>query len=250
MAKLIIKDLNLFNTYLNAISSLVDSCKFTIDENECTVMSVDDSKVFRVFFRTNVILSDSKVEFCIGELNKFNRSISTLRDFKGDDNQAVINFDGNFLKMKDKIKFSLKLIKEEVIKRMIAAPITAKLEPTHGFKLNNATMKKLCSMTFISTDDTSHRVYLYKEDEKIIGELDNKKINICDSISIPISTDFYGDWTGPVITKLDDFRKWNLLGAPEINIHVIKQGACIILNEINNGDFYAKVKIVCPTVKK
>lgn len=250
MAKLTVKNISLFSNFLGAICKLVNSCKFIIDENECTVMSVDESKVFRVYFKTNSIVSDEKVEFCLGELNKFNRSISTLKDFKGDDNTSEITFDGNFLKSKDKVKFSLKLIKEEVIKRLIATEMKMKLETTHGFTLSNVLMKKFCSMTFITIDENSHKVYLYKENDAIVGELNNKAANICDSISIPISNDYFGEWSTPILTKLDTFRLWNLLDAPEIKINIVKQGAYIIHNEVCKDDLYVKIKIVCPMAKK
>jgi hypothetical protein len=250
MVKLIVKDLDLFDSYLNSISKLVDSCKFTINSEECTVMAVDEKKIFRAFFKTNSLVSDTPVEFCLGELMKFCRSISTLRDFKGEDNTVELQFDGNFLKLKDKIKFSLKTIKEEVITRFIGSEIKATLEPVFGFTVNNVLMKKLNSMSFISRDEDSHRVYLYKEDDKIIGEIDNKNATIRDSIAIPITSDFYGEWSAPIVTKLDYFRLWNLLNAKEIKVDVVKQGVCIIVNEIAKSDFYVKIKIVSPVIKK
>lgn len=246
-----IVDLEVFDKYISAVNKLVNSCKFIIGDKECTILSIDENQVFRVSFKTNAVISDTPVSFCLNELVKFSRSISTLKEFKGSEhNTATFTYDGNFIELKDVVKFKLKLVKEEVIQRYIDKEITAKLENLASFQLNYTLMKKLCGMSFISTADDSHKLYLYKEGDSIIGEIDNKQMNIRDSIAIPISKNFTGDWSTPLICKLDHFRMWNLLDVPEITVNVIKQGAFVITNSANKNGIVSNVKIISPMLKQ
>lgn len=245
MPKINVTDLENFNRFINSISKLVTSCKFVIDSKKCEVSAVDENKKFRVFFETDSILSDTKVEFCLSEISKLCSSISTLREFKTDkDNTTILEYDGTNIKLNDGIKFSLKTIKEEVIKRLITEKLKIELDEVYGFTLDNKMMKKLCSMSFISGSSDTHKIYIYKNDNKIIGEVDDKKSSIRDSIGIPISTDFFGSWEQPLITKVDTFRLWNLLDCPFIKISYTKQGACLILNEMVKNTSYIKIKII------
>ena len=79
---------------------------------------------------------------------------------------------------------------------------------------------------------------------------DNKNQTIRDSIAIPVSTDYRGDWPSPIITKLEQFRMWNLLNADEININVVKQGPVAISSQVDNNGYKIAVKMLAMPLKK
>jgi hypothetical protein len=162
-------------------------------------------------------------------------------------------FDGEFLSLKDKMKFKLKSCKESVVKANIGEDMKRKLVPGFGMKLQNAMMKKLCTMSFISSSDESkdQKIYFYKEGEQIVGEIDNKKQKIRDSIGIPVTSDYFGDWTVPVICKLDNFRMWNPLNVDVVNVAILEGGkAAVILNDAKTGDKFVKIKIINTVLKQ
>jgi len=254
MSKIIIKNVKYLDRFLKSITKFVPSCKFDIDADKCSVRSQNVSA--RAFFTTNVITSESEISFCLSDLTKLYQSIKTLADFKEDDSDCVINYDGTFLRMKDIVSFKLTTVKEDVVRDTVTSDIKTQLKPVFGFKLRNAIMNKMNSMQFMSQDSTP-KVYIYKQKIKgkdvIIGEIDNKVQQLVDSISIPLSNSFFGEWETSIITDLDSFGLWNPLTADDINVSFVTNGtakAIISLSEIKEDDVYVKAKVLSSVLKQ
>jgi len=210
----------------------------------------------RAFFTTNVITSESELSFCLSDLTKLYQSIKTLSDFKEDDSNCIINYDGTFLRMKDVVSFKLTTVKEDVVRDTVTTDIKTQLSPVFGFKLRNAIMNKMNSMQFMS-QDASPKVYIYKQvvnnKEVIIGEVDNKAQQLVDSISIPLSDNFFGGWETSIITDLESFGLWNPLTANDINVSFVTNGtakAIISLSEIKEDNVYIKAKVLSSVLKQ
>jgi len=254
MSKIIVKNVKYLDRFLKSITQFVPSCKFDIDSDKCVVRSQNLSA--RAFFTSNVIVAESEISFCLSELGKLYQSIKTLSDFKESDKECVITYDGTFLRMKDVVSFKLTTVKEDVVRDNITADLKTQLTPVFGFKLRNAVMNKMKTMQFMS-QDTTPKVYIYKDKigsvDTIVGEIDNKIQQLTDSIAIPLSTTFFGDWETSVITDLESFGLWNPVSADDINVSFVTNGqakAIISLSEVKEDDVYIKTKVLSSVLKQ
>ncbi len=252
MSKIKIKNVDYLDKFLNSILRFVGACKFDIDSERCIVRS--QNMVARAFFTTNVMTAEEPISFCIGELQYLCKSIKTLKEFKeSDDRSCVLNYNDPFIQLKDIVKFKISTIHESKVEEWLTVDLVAELTSTCGCKLTNVMMKKLASMSFMA--DESPKVYVYKEDDKIIGEIDDRTQDLVNSISIPLSTDITGVWTTPIITDLDSFRMWNLLDAKSIDVSRVvsgkRQAILVLAEDVNTKeDVYVKVKILGTELKK
>lgn len=252
MSNIKIKNVDYLDKFLNSILRFVGACKFDIDSDRCIVRS--KNLVARAFFTTNVMTSEEPVSFCLGELQYLCKSIRALKEFKEtEDRSCVLDYNHPFLKLKDVVKFKLSTIHESKVEEWMSDDIRTELTPTYGCKLTNVMMRKLAQMSFMA--DESPKVYVYQQDDVIIGEIDDKTQDLGNSISIPLTSNIIGDWTGAIITDLDSFRMWNLLDADEIVVTEVVNGpirAIMTLAEDKNvdEDIYVKVKILSTVLKR
>jgi hypothetical protein len=249
--KILIKDINLFENFMRSIIKLLPACKFQISKDKCEIYGFNENLVLRAEYETNVLVSpEGDATFCLSKLSNFYKSIQLISEFnKGDNKEVELDYDGTFIKHKSSTKFKFSTVKEETIEKSITKKLTATLVNEYGCTINNVLIKKLTSLSCISNNERI-KVYLYKEGNSIFGEIDDKQLRISDSVSIPISNNFYGDWGSLIILNLEAFRNFNLLDAPEIILNMTDKKALLITNEIVEGDKFVKIKVIASPLKE
>jgi len=250
MSKLLIQDIIVFQDFVASIFKLIPACKFEINKDGCNVNGINDSRTVRAFFKTNSIISNEPVSFCIDDISKLNTCLNTLVSFNENaSGKYELDFDNTFISCSTDIKFKLRLIKEDVIAQYVSNSLTTTLENTFGCKINTQLMKKLCSISSINSSDNP-KVYITKVDDKIFAEVDDKEVRITNSIGIPLSNDFYGSWDGQVlIIKLDMFRLWNLVNADVIDINMTNKGVLSIINQKTKDSSFININIISSVLK-
>lgn len=238
---------SVFENFVSSILKLVPSCKFEINKEECTVMCVDENGISRAFLKTNSVFSDQPTCFCLNEVQKFAKCIATASEYQKDGALKLI-FDDTFIKLSSGIKFRLKTVKEDVIEKYISKPLKSELTPIFGCTLPSVSIKKLCSVSMISSSETP-KVYLSKINDNIFGEIDDKKLVIADSIGIPLTKDIFGSWTSTITLKLDTFRLLNLIDCDKIKIALTEQKVLQVENEKTINSFFIKAKMITAVFK-
>jgi len=253
MIKISIENIEYFDKFLHSILKFTNMCKFEIDSKKCIVRS--KNLIARSFFTSNVIKTDTEddsvLSFCIGELQHLCKSIRTLKEFSTH-NKATLIYDKPFIKLNDVIKFKLSTIDESKIESTLTEDIRTELTSLYSCQISSVMMRKLASMSFMA--DECPKVYLYKENDKIMGEIDDKAQDLSNSITIPLTGKYTGDWENILITDLDSFRLWNILDSSDVNVSYEVNGPIKVIL-INSEDktpdgIYVKVKMLSSVLKK
>ena len=184
--------------------------------------------------------------------------MKTYKDFNKENNEVTMSFDGAFLELKNKgnVSFKIRNISEDVIANTITVDIRAKLVPVYGFVMEKAMGKKLSSMSFIALDNHHDpKIYIYKEDDVIVAEVNDRTKQGIDSITVPISSANFGEWGRPLIVNFDKFKTWNLLDADSVKVCYVTDDsgnvhAVLSLCKIESDEFYVKSKIVSSILKQ
>ena len=230
----------------------VPSCKFIINGEKCIVRARAGESMSRAFFTTNSITCDEETEFCIGELNKFHKLVTTFKDFNKDRKEIKLTFDGAYISLKDNVSFKLRTIDENVVSSITTA-LKHKLEPLGGFTLSKVLFKKLNSMAFISLDSQHEpKIYIYKreDDNTIVGEVGDREKHGQDKVAIPLSTKSFGEWYKPILINFDKYKALNLMDCDEVTIFCAdhtgnKEPKTVVsLSKIEVGEYYVKYKVV------
>lgn len=251
--KILISNIDLFERLLHSINKLVPACKFEITKDKCEICGYNDSTVIRAFFETDIIKSsDECFSFCISKLANFYKSVQLISEFnnKKDEKSIILDYDGTFIKYSNNTKFKFSTVKEETVEKYISPRLKVSLDKIYGCTINNILIKKLASLSCISNDEKV-KVYLYKENDSIFGEIDNKQLRISDSVAIPITKDFYGNWDSIIITSLDSFRMFNILDTESIKLHMTDKKALYIENQLTDkNNNYIKVILISSVLKE
>lgn len=250
MTTIQIKKVGLLQNLLKAVVKFVPSCKFIINGEKCTIRAKTGDSGSRAFFTTNSITCDEEIEFCIGELSKFLKLISTFKDFNKDREELVLTYDGAYVILKDNVSFKLRTIDENVVSS-ITEPLKHKLDPIGGFTLNNLLYKKLNTMAFISLD-TQHesKIYIYKEGDTVVGEVGDRAKHGLDMVKIPLSTKIFGEWFKPILINFDKYKALNLLESEEITIYCADHTGnkdpktVVSMSKVEDGEYYIKNNVV------
>jgi len=247
-----INNIKMFDRLIVSMLKLVERCQIVVNEKGCAIKSINDAETIRAFYDSNVLTSKTPIKLNIGDIKKLSKCISALNDFKDDkENTAVMLADPSFLRMKDVIEFKLHLIADRLIDKNTAMPLKNTYDPDYSFTMSNELMKKMSSMAFIDAEtDQMPKIYIYKKDKYIVGEIDDKTNALTDSIQIPISSVFDGDWSLPIITKLDRFTLWNPLNAKEVKVTKTIQKVIQSTSLLEYGKNYIEVMIASSGLKK
>ncbi len=186
------------------------------------------------------------------------KSVKTFKDFNKDKNELTLSFDGAFLELNDNVSFRIRNISEDVISNTITQDIKTELKPVYGFVMEKAMGKKLSSMSFISLDNHHDpKIYIYKKDNAIVAEVNDRTKQGIDSITIPISSKTFGEWSNPIIINFDKFKTWNLLDADSVKVCYVTdetRRAQAVLSlcklEDEKTEFYVKIKIISAILKQ
>lgn len=250
MTTILVKNVDLLQTFLKAIVKFVPSCKFIINGEKCIVRARTSESASRAFFTTNSITCDEETEFCIGELGKFLKLITTYKDFNKEKKEIKLTYDGAYVILKDSVSFKLRTIDENVVSS-ITTPLKHKLKPLAGFNLSKVLFKKLNSMAFISLDSQHEsKIYIYKEGDAIVGEVGDREKHGLDMVTIPLSTKSFGEWYKPILINFEKYKALNLLDCDEVTIFCADHTGSndpktvVSMSKVEIDEFYIKNKVV------
>jgi hypothetical protein len=238
-----------FTEFLTAIIKIIPSHKFDINSDGCTIRSVNEYATVRGFFKTQSITSDSDVSFCLSDTTKLLRIFQYIKDLNKPESltsPVTLEYDNTFLRYnKNGMKFKFSTIKDQVIEKFITNDLTTQLTDVYGLNINSDIIKKILSMSSItSTEDP--KLYLYKEGEVIVGEVDDKTNRLTDSIAIPISKNYFGDWNTPISIKLDIFRLFGIIHSDEIKVALTDKKVL----EVNSTSSAVQMRLIANILKR
>jgi hypothetical protein len=247
-AKMIkVKNIELFITYLTALNRIVPACEFNINGDGCVVNSIDENGNIRLFLHTDSITSDSIISFCISDIQKLLTSVKFIHK-NNSAGEIAIKFTGNYITYAGCINFKIKTIKREVIEKYVTNPIKSDIDDEYSVCIKSENYKDLIGLVGISSSETP-KVYMYKQNNMIMGEIDDKKLDISDSIAIPLSDNFEGDWINSICVKVEAFRIFNLLGSNEIKISMTNKNVVRVVSSIEADGYTLESVIYCNMMK-
>ncbi len=281
-----IEDLQYFEELLTSISKITGACKFSVDSTGCEVKVKSETEAVRAFFKSKALVSEEPISFCLSDIKKLNRSIKIVADTrkskmesyvnkklkayeKGDDKinkkELTIKFQHEFRKKekpsiliydhpyirfsKDGVKFKFSTIKEDVIEYTKPTSLTRELTDDYGFTISAKMVSRVAEISSITVLDKP-KVYIYKEKhesgEYIVAEVDDKTQKLSDSIGIPVTREFFGDWYGHICLILDAFKLFNLIPSEEIKVAMTKEKAI----SVKSSNEFNSVHIITQGLKK
>lgn len=280
-----IEDLQHFEELLTSISKITGACKFVIDSNGCDVRVKSETEAVRAFFKSTALISDEPVSFCLSDITKLNKSLKVVTDtrkrkmnayidkkiasyensekinktelkekfgneFRRKEQAFVLVYDHPYIKYsKDGVKFKFTTIKEDVIEYTKPTSLTRELTDDYGFTIDTEMVRRVTEMSNITVLDKP-KVYIYKEKhdsgEYIVAEIDDKTQRLSDSIGIPITRDFFGDWYGHICLIFDAFKLFNLIPSKEIKVAMTKEQAI----SVKSSNKFNSVHIITQGLKK
>jgi hypothetical protein len=109
-------------------------------------------------------------------------------------------------------------VKSEIIEQYITTEIKTKLEPVFSFNTTDETIKQVVQCSNI-VNNPDAKIYISKNKENIIAEVDDAQNKMSNSIAVPISDDFDGEIGKPVALTVENFLALNTLKPlDEINV--------------------------------
>lgn len=286
MKNIKIEDLQYFEELLTSVSKITGACKFTVDEKGCTIKVKSETESVRAFFKSTALISEEPISFCLSDINKLNKSIKVVADtrkrkmesfikkklssfeaselkgknreltdkfkaeFRSKEKPFFLLYDYPYIKFsKDGVKFRFSTIKEDAIEYTKATELTRALTEDFGFVTNTKTINKIAEISGIAALDKP-KVYIYKEKhesgEYIVGEVDDKTQKLSDSIGIPISKEFFGDWYDHICLMLESFKLFALVPSDNIRVTMTKEKAI----SVKSSNEFNTVHIIAQGLKK
>jgi len=254
--KININNVEVFSMFLSSLLKIVPSCKFIITPQGTKVKIKTESKSLRGVFQTDSITSEEQVEFCFGDLSKFFKSVSLIKDIEKL-NQTELVFDEPFIRYKNKVTFKLKTIKEERITKLVDnIGIDKKFKTQYNIITNTEKIKKVLKCVNI-VDDSDAKVYFVKTTNGMVCEIDNKCNQLSDSVGIPLcsNTNLTGEVVEVLSTTLDNFRCFGILPSENININMTTERVIVVTSAYRSpktdsiDSFYIAMKLYSSILK-
>ena len=246
-----IKNVDTFLVFLRSVLQIVPGqiagAKFEVGPNGTEVKVVNESKTVRSYFSTNSLMAEEDTIFYFQDITKLLKSVSLIRDIE-ESTIATIEFDTQFLRYKNNIKFKLKVVKSDAVERYCTSPIKTELLPIYSFLTGHNKIKKVIQCSGI-VDDTEAKVYLSKHNDGIIAEIDDKRNKLTDSVGIPIADAVDGEVTDVVCVNFDNFRLFTILPVDNIIVILTNKNVITVNSKYTEGDSYIDMNMVCSLSK-
>lgn len=193
---------------------------------------------------------DSYEKIDDSKITKKELTIKFEHQFKKIEKPFILIYDHPYIKFsKDGIKFKFSTIKEDVIEYTKPTSLTRELTDDYGFTISSKMVSRIAEISSITALDKP-KVYIYKEKhdsgEYIVAEVDDKTQKLSDSIGIPITKKFFGDWYGHICLILDAFKLFNLIPSEEIKVAMTKEKAI----SVKSSNKFNSVHIITQGLKK
>ena len=242
--------LNINNTsnfcdFLGAALQVNNCHKFIINKDGCNISVIDANSTVRAFINTKSITSKNEITFCLNESLKLRKCLLKIQDLNKEFKEIDLGYDGTFLTFNNSgFKFKLSTIKEKVIQRFVSNSLSRELDSVCSVNFTPMIAKQVLSLSNICSSDAV-KLDFYKEGDQIIVELDDKSYEYTDSITIPISKDFKGQWLNSFSIKLETFQLFNIIKTDKIEMNLSSINALDVKAENDDCD----IRIIASLIK-
>lgn len=252
-----IKDISMFRDFIDIVSKFSQMVKFELSTEDCLISLKNENNTLMSIFKTNVLVSSEPVSFCLGELSKFGKCLDIFQQH-WTLSYADLNFDNTYLSIDhNSLGFKYKIDDEKAIRAF--GILSDKKENTYkkfwGMTLTGQNIKEIIQLSFITEASTeSPKVYLYKSNDSIVADVDRKDMRMpSNSLKIPITKIYEGDWNVPVLVNMDMVRHWGLLKCDTLNIEITEQKILSVKTltyNSDNKDLFIKCDLIMSTLRK
>ena len=242
-----VTSLDSFLTTLSVLQRVVPGAKFVASDKETSVKAINENKTIRIFLETDSLVSSTKepVEFASNDLLKLQKSLSLLKGT----NSFKFNFTGQFLTYTGDCSFKLKTVKPDVIERYVTTDLKTEMKELFAFNISYEKLKSTISNLSIVEEDNS-KVYIYVKDGKVRAELDDKKCDMTNSLSVGLADTFTGDPSLVLPLSFENFKLFGLLQSPNIKVSLTNVNVFEVTSEIfDENKKCVKIKIICSLLK-
>lgn len=237
---------------MSAITNAVDGVKISVSDEQTTILT--KNTVSRIKIVTNSLVCDIDHEFCINQLASFVKVLNIAKSKLGDNDKVSLIVDEAFIKIKSKpFKSKFSLCKEESIISNIDKEFVQVLDEQFTFKTNVSNIKELERSSFIFSDASVPRIYLFVDENNnsvIKAELNNRKNPYSNAITIDFGQVTSGTIDRELIINYDRIRMFKLFrDINEIELSVPSQAMLISNQKLIDGDYYVKARILTGVMK-
>lgn len=275
MIKAEVKDLKLFENFLNIANKFVQQGQLVITKDKASLFckNTQDFSTSRLLLDTNSIcLSDSSsldsISVCIRDINALKSSISIIQTVENINNcilqlEEVPCIEGGFttktIKYTGKAKFKLITVDFQVIEKYVSKELSMSLTKDWSFIINPYNLDILQNRTnsiVNTTDDVSIYIYPDHTTKYVMVDLGARHVNYMNSIALPISDSFDGGLSNgltEVAVHESAFRLFNILKVTEnLNCFFNNQyNIFFISSEINSesNKYWIKSRLLTQIIK-
>ena len=226
-----IKDKNSFiKNLLSPISNLNDSCILKLSKNfvSCTLASSDSTIVMHG--TTEVEYDGDERDLNISDIKKFTRLLQCLPR-----KDVTLQIESNVIKYNDgEFKFMYHLLEDGILKQQtLDIEKIRNVEYDLSFVVSESKLSTLLKGSMFTNE--SSRLYLFMEDNKILGEIGDRNKHNCNSFACEISNKVFGsNLETPIPLNFETFKLLSF-NNKDINFK-INNDLGIVLCEIYNEE--------------
>jgi hypothetical protein len=177
--------------FLTPVSRITDSCILTLNKDGVhTLTNTDDNGIILYAKLDTAIDIDEEVNLNISSLKKLNHALNCINETTLDltINSNSINYTS------DTLKFKFHLMEDGILTKCYANPEKIKLVSDDANNTFYFTRDKLLEIlkgnAFANETD---KIYFYTEDDKVYGELTDKKYQNVNSLTFEVTDKYTGD---------------------------------------------------------
>lgn len=275
MIKAEIKNIKMFEEFLNIVNKFVPQCMIEIGLDNTTVYCKNsrDYPSARLLLDTNLIQLKEKqnvesVKVCIRDVVAFRTAIGIISQVDDKIETITINLDGDFdtetgdyivraMKYSGASKFNLATVDFQIVEQYVSKNITNELKSIWDFYINPRKLDIVQNRTSNIVNMEEVSIYLYSENGKVIADLASRQSPTTNSISIPISDTYNGELKDSGFEEVcvhdSAFRLFNILrvnGLDELNcLFDSTYNVFYLTSQLENMGYYVKSRLLVKIIQ-
>ena len=252
-----VKNLNLFQDFIEMVSKFSQQVMIDMSVDKCLVSLRNSDNTMQSLFETNSLIASQDGTFCLNDLSKFYKCLKIFAS-NYSENTVDMEYDGTYVRINHPtMGFQYRVMSPEVLEsyNVVSKRKSINFPYIWTMKLTSDHLKKILATEFMAEiKDRSPRIYLSKSNDMIIAELDDKQSKMpVNSIKIPLTSEFTGDWCIPVIVNMEMLRSLNKLKNKSFDVEVNEKRIILCKSESQDvtpeGEFYLKSFVLLNTIK-
>ena len=228
--KLKINSLPELENLLKGVIRFVSGCRIIATPTHTKIFVGNKEQTIRVFLETNSLVlepandEETECQINIKELGKLITAFNMLNDCGVSTDNGPIYLErkhknyGEYLSYSGKAKFDLKLDKPDATEEFITPALkeTTVINDVFSWTMDQNKIDMLTKYSKFN-NNVIVNVYFHLLDGLLYADIDNKKMSMISSASLPISNEFEGELTETVCADLEAIRLWSMICST--NIH-------------------------------